>query len=498
MEKLLVQIPSLRGLWLALDQRCVALSIAIVSLGVLARLAQFSARRSFWHDEAFLVLNVLEKSPVELFGPLFTAYGPPQAAPPLFLLLQKTFLSVLGFSEYALRTVPLVCAILALALFARLALEMLRPAAALFATGLFAFSPMLIWHGSEAKPYAVDVFVAVLLLRLAVGVKAAAPASARFFRLAPGAGVALWFSYPAILVYAALSLALLPAVWREGKRARFHYTLGNAAVLASFALVYAITIRLQSHPALFGYWKDRFPDLAKPWTMLFWLPAQMVQLFDYPYAPLGGLLLCLAVIGGYYLHAGKNHEYLWLCAAPILVALAASLGQRYPFGGSRVTLFLAPFLFLLAGFGAERLLIARLARLRRGVIVVMILSLAWGVAQTGYHLIVPRSRSHIRPAVEYLRAHRRSGEPIYALTPAEFFCYWRGADDRSAVRPGALEPAPDRFWAVFAFSERRGMGQHRDWLTKARSVAVERGGFIGSGGAALLFERRPQPATTDP
>ena len=63
---------------------------------------------------------------------------------------------------YALRLIPFLASCLALVLFASLCRRVLDPRAAALAVGLFAVSDRLLFHACEAKPYAVDVLVAVV------------------------------------------------------------------------------------------------------------------------------------------------------------------------------------------------------------------------------------------------------------------------------------------------------------------------------------------------
>ena len=82
--------------------------------GSALRIAPFLIDRSLWLDEAKLALNVLERSPAQLFAPL--DYD--QAAPVGFLLLEKRAVMAFGEGERALRLVPLIAGLGALWLFA--------------------------------------------------------------------------------------------------------------------------------------------------------------------------------------------------------------------------------------------------------------------------------------------------------------------------------------------------------------------------------------------
>ena len=144
-------------------------------------------------------------------------------SPPLFLWLERAVVLALGDSEYALRLVPFLASCLALVLFAGFARRVLGPYAAALAVGLFAVSDRLLWHASEAKPYALDVLVAV-----AAGWWFARTAGWPLWRRCLPAAVvapfAVWASFPACFVAGGLLLGLLPSAtrrrtdWREPGR----------------------------------------------------------------------------------------------------------------------------------------------------------------------------------------------------------------------------------------------------------------------------------------
>src|SRR6478609_608594 len=76
-----------------------ALLLLVVIGGIVCRIAQYLANPSLWHDEALVVLNVMDKSATQLFGQLDYA----QAAPPLFLLAERGLWLATHNPDYALR-----------------------------------------------------------------------------------------------------------------------------------------------------------------------------------------------------------------------------------------------------------------------------------------------------------------------------------------------------------------------------------------------------------
>src|SRR5262245_8792571 len=143
---------SLRCRFLCFD---LVLLLTIVAAIVL-RAFHYGRDPSMWHDEAALVLNILQKGFLELLGPLRFA----EAAPPLFLWLERAVSLTVGDSTFALRLVPFFASCLTVVLVARVGRALGGTSLALWATLLIATSDRMLWHACEAKPYAVDALCA--------------------------------------------------------------------------------------------------------------------------------------------------------------------------------------------------------------------------------------------------------------------------------------------------------------------------------------------------
>src|SRR5262245_40973053 len=109
---------------------------AFVLSGCGLRLFHYLRNPSVWHDEAALIVNVLEKSFLDLLGPLRWN----EAGPPLFLWAERAVTLMLGDTTYALRLIPMLASCAALILFAATARRMLSGGTAFWAVLLFAFS----------------------------------------------------------------------------------------------------------------------------------------------------------------------------------------------------------------------------------------------------------------------------------------------------------------------------------------------------------------------
>ena len=76
----------------------------LVALGLGLRTYHYLVNHVVWHDEAALINNVLGKTFAEYLGPLYYA----EAAPPLFLALEKVAVLALGSATYAVRLLPVL------------------------------------------------------------------------------------------------------------------------------------------------------------------------------------------------------------------------------------------------------------------------------------------------------------------------------------------------------------------------------------------------------
>ena len=74
----------------------------LIALGIALRAFHYLRDPSVWHDEAALIVNVLDKNFASLLGPLRFH----EAAPPLFLWLEKAVSLSLGDEPLALRLPP--------------------------------------------------------------------------------------------------------------------------------------------------------------------------------------------------------------------------------------------------------------------------------------------------------------------------------------------------------------------------------------------------------
>jgi hypothetical protein len=339
------------------DRRLVWLGLGLVLLGVLCR----GLRLIFpiWGDEASVALNLVERGYAGLRWEL--AYR--QMAPLLFLWVEKAVYEWAGPSALCLRLLPLLAGVAGLVLFWGLARRCLPVAAATLAAGFLAVSRSPIELSANVKPYALDLFFSVVLLWLAVAYLRRPGRTALLAGLALLIPFAVGCSYPVVFVAGAVSLVLLPVVWRQGPpAARAWFVAFNLLLVGTFVAHLLLVGREEYAGArgedlaayMKGFWRYGFPH-GGPFLVLGWfVHVHVGSTFSNPVefngGGLVGLVLCL--LGAFHLRRQGQGSLVLLCVLPYALHLLAAILHRYPYGAhARLQQHLLPCFCLLAGTG---------------------------------------------------------------------------------------------------------------------------------------------------
>jgi hypothetical protein len=256
---------------------------AFLVLGLLARCVRYFLRFPLWEDECFLCVNIGERGYRSLLEPL--RYH--QVAPPLFLWVELTAVRLLGFTELALRLFPFLCSVASLFLFRHLAGRLLRGLPLLLAVALFAVAYPCIRYGGEAKQYASDQFVSMVLLCLLAAWWRRPAVRWRSWALIGFVPIAVALSYPAAFVAGGVSLVMAAVlVTTRARQGWWTWLALNAVLAASFAAVFLGVAHGQSQAELGfmgSYWNSAFPPLSEPGKLPRWLlAAHTGDLLAYP------------------------------------------------------------------------------------------------------------------------------------------------------------------------------------------------------------------------
>jgi Dolichyl-phosphate-mannose-protein mannosyltransferase len=383
------------------------LTTFLLLLGVGLRLFHYLREPSIWHDEAALLLNVIGKNFHELLGPLLFA----EAAPPLFLWVERGVYLTLGPGIQALRLVPFLASCVSLLLFAFSARRLLRPSAVPWAVLLFACSDHLLWHTCEAKPYSVDVLSAALLLAVYCATRTWSLGwqLLLYMALTP---LLMGVSYPGCFLCGGLLIALLPAVGRARHwRTSMGYGLLALIVTGTFLVLVLGPADAQRSDLMARCWERQFPCWHRPWSVPAWMVLSSLEVVRYCCAPTGPFLAAIAVLGTVSLWGQGQRAIVALLTVPIVLALFASCLGAYPYGGVRVLVYAAPALILLIAAGLPGAFAWLRARSRLATLALAGLLLA-PAGLTGYRLVVPWQRADCASAAGYVLGHRQPTDGV--------------------------------------------------------------------------------------
>lgn len=328
-----------------------------MALGVCARLVRYLLRFPLWGDEYMVAENFITRDYAGLLEPL--DHG--QVAPLLYLWLQLTAVKVLGFTEYSLRLASIVSSLASVLVFRHLARRLLAGVPLLLAVGIFCVSYYPVRHGSEAKPYAMDLLVACVWLALAVEWWRTPHRSRWLWLLAAAAPLGIGLSFPSAFVGGGLVLGLAAVVWRHRTPANLAaFAVFGLVLVGSFAGMYWLSGAAQYArwgTAMCRMWAENFPPpLARPWELGRWLlDVHTAELLAYPIGGKHGgstLTLVLVAAAGIALWRTGSRPLVVVALATQALALTAAALHRYPYGGGdRLLQYAAPAVCLLAGFG---------------------------------------------------------------------------------------------------------------------------------------------------
>jgi hypothetical protein len=427
---------------------------AIILLGLVLRSAQYTVNRPLWLDEAYLALNIINRSLPALTQPLDNT----QAAPVGFLILEKLVVLGLGSSEYALRLIPFVAGCASLWLMYHLARRCVQIPETLLALSLFALGSHQIYYTSEVKQYASDVTVALLLLLLAAKHFDAEQETPQFVLLGLVGALGIWLSHPALFVAAGAGFALALHYGSRRDWARLRAVLAVALWWGvNLLALYFISLRhIADRQALLQYWGPSFAPWP-PWKAPFWFIESALHAFADPVglvphgaATAASLLTLLSVIGSIWLLARK---WRWgiLLLTPLALTLGASALHLYPFR-TRMLLFAVPIILILVTEGLEplRLALNRWRWVSLGVWATLAACLLYlPMSAAIENLTAPDLKEEIRPVMAYLEENRQADDVIYvyygAIPAFQYYAPSYGIDSKDYVIGTAGRDDPQKY-----------------------------------------------------
>jgi hypothetical protein len=420
---------------------CRQISIALLTFGLLLNLINYLSNRSIWYDELQLILNLMGKS----YGKLWLGLANNQAAPPLFLWIEKFSFQLGGNHEYVWRLPPFSAGIISIILFYRLAHATTQGITTPIAIALFSTSESIIYFSAETKPYIVDLAIGLALMLILY------PLHARSFNYRQSVflgllgSIFILLSFPTVFMLAGNELvSWLKTPKRLLGRILKNRVLAYLAWLTSFSLLYFVSIsQTLDNESLVTSWAARYPRSMFDFV---WLFDAIGRFF---YQPLGfsgyadGLAIFAFLCGCIAIYRRDRWLLIWL-NAPFLVTLTASFCHQYPFRG-RLVLFLAPYSLLVIAEGISFLLLSLKKPSNPGLtyqslvgligLFLLLMLTVPTLSQSTQRLFKPEifAFDHLRPIIREIQSDWEQGDQLFVFPSAQLI--FRYYSERYSFQP---------------------------------------------------------------
>jgi len=392
--------------------------IIILAASIYIRFKNLGSR-SLWLDEAWLANSIIQSDLKELIKSSFHA--------PLFFVLAVHFIVVfLGNNEFFLRLLPCLFGIGTLIIFYLIIRKYTSKTATLISLLLLSFSYNSIRYSQELKQYSAAMFFTVALMYFCeriIGSNKKRDWLIFLFLCVIGIG----FDHSTMFIIPSTFIVLLISFRQKEYRKKIF--VFASIIITSFLLFYFFHLRYQIARSLVSaqkYWISYYPNTASLSVFIKWLHTstnKMLDFFSFPYFPLS-LITIIIGLSLFYKHSQKR--FIIYILLPIIFVLVASFLQRYPFGGSRLMLFVAPLLYISFGKGLNFVIV----KLKNGKLYLplILLIVFIGIPPVSNFLKMaahPLRLEEIKPLLGVLQNQVRANDKIYVYYGAvEAFRYY--------------------------------------------------------------------------
>lgn len=412
-----------------LGDRKIQILLALLIITLAAQIRTYDlGGRSLWLDEASVANWASQSSLKEVLASM----GP---APPFFIIALHYIVKFFPNNEFTLRLLPCLFGIGSLALIYLVA-RRINDKAALLTLILFSFSYPLVYYSKELKQYSGDVFFALLLVFLTERI-VTKNTLRNWVLWVVFSSLALGFSHTAAFVIPGLSLVLLlQSIGSRRRNILPKWLLSNAVVGFVFILIFYFVTRGQIQDWLVAYWRGFYPDTTSSKNLLLWLASSNFTILKNFFQPYHWLVLLLIPVAMDDFIRTNRRRFLLYLLFPLFLALVASSLHRYPYGVTRLMLFVSPILFITMGHGLFRVLLILYQKKYLIALVIMVILFTWPtISQIYAGFAKSARREEARPVIQYLERNLEFGDRIYVYYAAwEAFEYYYHGNYENVVR----------------------------------------------------------------
>jgi uncharacterized membrane protein len=390
----------------------------IFALGCLLRLPRW-LWGSVWYDE-FLTIRTIRLS----WQQLFTGDYPKELHPPLYFLLLKSWTTLFGLTDGAMRSLSVLLSVAGMIVLFLLVRQLVDRRVALGAILLFAVHPAYIHYATEIRMYALLILCSLgAFLAWTYYSTSAVPKGRHLITLAAAVVAALYTHYFGVLVALGIGLFSVARLVVERERRQLMALAALAVTIVLYMPWAYSTLWAQSQAYQSTY--TIAPDKLLTWRVF---PALFSASTEVSFARIGGVgaLSLLTVLVGVAMLARSGRRLLALVLT-LLLALAACFAFAVSATGveivSRYLLHISVFALILAACALVRQERTRFAY------VPLLLGLATIGAYLGLGIEFAARSTQIHPNWRMVSAviaqNNRPNEPIVILgwdaIPIQFY-----------------------------------------------------------------------------
>lgn len=322
----------------------------IICVGIYYRISIYLYNQSFWGDEIFLGMNMIDKTFSEFFAPLSGL----QVAPPIFLIISKFLFEIarktgsIDYTDLALRFIPMISSVLTLPLFAYLTKKLFNNRyITLTATALLAFNPLSISFSQEFKQYTLEMFISLIILYIFINTDFKKNSALNLFLKSVLLSLLLWCSITAPII---ITCGFIYLIYKSLKEEYFNYKkffsffIPLEIFFSAYYIYFCCPCINTNYDDMYIFWSkyNGGTFLSENFFQTFGEGINFLcPLFSnprayFPFILSGGLIMLL----------NKNIKEAILIFLPFIITVFASCLEMYPFQG-RLLLFLLPFIILI-------------------------------------------------------------------------------------------------------------------------------------------------------